>query len=1254
MKNFIVQVLHKNVYFILAAAWLFTLAFIITNYWYKTNTPQYLRSAIEDHIRDQEKDFDKLLKNDELITKIAEKRYDEQELTSLIEKPYSFFIYKVDGFGSVTLTFWSSQIILPVIELLSDVKNNQFVSLINGQYEFISKEITTSKGEKLLAAALIPIHKEYFIQNNNLRKEFVNFPEAEKNVAISENETAYPVKSSFGNVLFYLQQKPDTGQIHVNGLSMAFIVSAVIFLMIFIYNTGLAIAEHLGYMKGILFFTVSVFLLRLLTYLFPVLGLRQYDLFDPGVYSSGFILSSLGDLLINVLLFCWTILFVKRVTEGRSLAKFLNTKWYWPLLLGNILLLVVATFASSTVIQSLISDARISFNVTNFFSLDLYSFAGFLVLAAIAFSYFFLSQVILGLISPLKEKYKYITYLLIAITGLLVLTIVPAKSNVELNLYVLLWLLGYVWMMERNVFAGFYSKFYISEVLFWLFIFSISISVIIIYQNQKIELEQRKRTAERLATQADPSGERILSIALTYFDNDFLNSNYYRFKAAASNAYLKDSIVNKNFVAYLNKYDTQIYTFDSTETPLFNDEPVSFDTLNTIYQIEGRKTSFDGLRSFEKAFDKFAYIYRKEIKDTTGNTTGYFFVYSEPKKYKSGALVPELFRPKKEFVPEYSPDYSYAIYKNNKLINFYNDYPFPTLLRKDQVPTKDFGQRKKGDYNELWFSDGDRVVVYVKKDNFLLEGITLFAYIFSTFLFFIFIFRIITLLIMSRLRGDSLKHYWEWNIRMQIHGTIIFISLFSFVVIGVATILFFNTRYKRNNQDRLSNTTQLVSSEMQQRMKLSRNLDTSSAPFELQSDEMEKMIIEISEIHGTDINLYDADGNLRIASNPFVYYKGILSRKMNPRAYYYMNSERMVQYVDEEVVGDINFQSIYSPIRDASGNVPDEAYAYLNIPSFDSQTELKREISNFLVTLINLNAFIFLLAGVIAFFITNRITSSFILIVDKMRQINLGKMNEEITYTRNDEIGGLVKEYNKMVTQLGESANALAKSEREGAWREMARQVAHEIKNPLTPMKLSIQYLQKAIDNNSDNVKELSASVARTLIEQIDHLSKIAADFSQFANIGNAKNEVFDLHEMLYSLTSLYESIENQQFLWKPVHQRVFVMADRTQLNRLFTNLFQNAVEAFDGKDERIVMVSEEMMANDTIIIKVIDNGNGIPEIMRSKIFTPNFTTKSSGTGLGLAMCRTIVEQARGRIWFETKEGEGTTFFVELPVMRVT
>ena len=474
------------------------------------------------------------------------------------------------------------------------------------------------------------------------------------------------------------------------------------------------------------------------------------------------------------------------------------------------------------------------------------------------------------------------------------------------------------------------------------------------------------------------------------------------------------------------------------------------------------------------------------------------------------------------------------------------------------------------------------------------------------------------------------------------------VSLLSFLVIGVATILFFINRYDRNNQDRLTRAIQIMMKEVQNELDQHNTFNDGILLFEKGANEQVETVMQnISDIHGLDVNLYDTTGTLRFSSNPFIYGKGVLSNKMNPEAYFEMANRRSVQAVTDERMGEVNYISIYCPVRDNDGS----AYAYLNIPSYSTQEELKQEISNFLVTIINLNAFIFLVAGAIALFITNRITSSFTIIGEKMRDINLRKMNQEIYWKRDDEIGELVKEYNKMVHKLDESADALAKSEREGAWRQMARQVAHEIKNPLTPMKLSIQYLQKAIDNNSGDVKEMTRNVARTLIEQIDHLSKIASDFSQFANIGNPRNEVFDLHDLLYSLTSLYETREHLDFDWDPVSQRVMLFADKTQLNRLFTNLFQNAVEAEEGALPRKIYIREELNG-EYITISVADNGGGIPEHMQDKIFTPNFTTKTSGTGLGLAMSKSIAEQAHGDIWFESVQGEGTTFHVKLPLLR--
>jgi len=226
--------------------------------------------------------------------------------------------------------------------------------------------------------------------------------------------------------------------------------------------------------------------------------------------------------------------------------------------------------------------------------------------------------------------------------------------------------------------------------------------------------------------------------------------------------------------------------------PLYNEAATSYDTLNTIFNIQGKSTSISDLKYFEKSFDKFSYIFKRTVVDTLGDVSGYFFVLSEPKRYKSDALIPELFKQNKELVPEYSPDYSYGIYTNLDLIHHYNDYPFPTHLNASQVPRTEYEVRDTRKYEELWYRrSADKVVMIVKKDNSFIEAITLFAYIFSTFLLLLALYRLSLLLIRAKFKLQNFREYFQLSIRSQIHGTIIFVTLLSFVIIGLATILFF-------------------------------------------------------------------------------------------------------------------------------------------------------------------------------------------------------------------------------------------------------------------------------------------------------------------------------------------------------------------------------------------------------------------------------------------------------------------------------
>ena len=1244
LKNFFL----RNIYLILAGIFLFIAAFSINIYLSGNSTTGILRNTIESFLQERENDFQKLIKNELKIRRLSDKNYSLTELDDLMDKQYGILIFERNHPFSEHLTFWSDQSSVLPDSMLLKPDGNYFVNLSNGQFEIIKHSFPQMLPYPLTVIALIPIRWQYFISPENLKPAFVGFSSAENRVRMSTSPSPFPVRDRDGKTLFYLVKTESYHAAKFSLILLLVVFTGVLLLLVVIHNMAHAIVEKYNRLAGIVFLVLVLLVLRTMTYYFPgIFHFRQYELFDPTIYSSNFILRSLGDLFINALLFCWIVLFVQLETSEYRFPVFKGLLKRGIVILATMTVLVTATFLFADIVQSLVADARISFNVTNFFSLTIYSFLGFIILAALALSYFIFTRILLRLIRDYLEGNLLIISIVVATIGLTLLTFHIKTSMVELNIYVLIWLLCYTWLMIRNLLTGLHFRLNVSGIMFWLFIFSGSISVIIIFENRKIELEQRKSFADRLAEQQDPSSEKLVNISLIYFENDMLRRQFDRFRNPVENHYVKDSLINNNLFGYLSKYDTKIYTYDSAEKPLYNQSPISFDTLNIIFKMQGKPTTIPNLMYYEKAYDKFSYIYKKVIQDSNGKIAGYLFVQAEPRSYKSEGLAPQLTQQRKEYLPEYSPVYSYAIYKNNELLSYYNNYPFPTQLDDSLLPRKDFIQRKNGGYDELWhpISD-DKIIVIAKKDNLMIEAITLFSYLFSAFLILVALFWVASVLIQTRLHWERLKKFLQLNIRSQIQTTIIFVSLFLFLVIGVSTIFFLINRYNRNNQDRLSASLKVISGEIGSRLVSFANSANVSNPVkQMPRADLDRIINNVAEIHNADINLYDVNGSLIVSSNPFIYTKGILSEQMNPIAFYYMNHLNSIEFFNHEKMGGISFQSIYCPVRLEKGS----STAYINIPSFNTEDELNDEISRFLVTIINLNVFIFLIAGTIAVFLTNRITTSFSLISEKMQEVNLSKTNEVIVWKKNDEIGGLIREYNKMVAKLVESAAALAKSERESAWREMARQVAHEIKNPLTPMKLSIQYLQKANNSEAPNLKELTSNVAKTLVEQIDHLSKIASDFSQFAHIGNPHNEVLDLHEMLSSLYSLYETMENVILHWEPVAGKILIYADKTQINRLFTNLLQNATEACIDQETCTIDINEELL-NDRILIKIRDNGEGIPEQMRSKIFIPNFTTKSSGTGLGLAMSKTIVEQARGRIWFETMENEGTVFFVELPL----
>lgn len=1248
MIEFLKTSFNTRRHLLIAAVWMFVISFLVSSFFsYRTSLTR-AQDQVEDHLHENQEAFHELINDTSQVYRLHAGLLNSDNKPPVYDVPYGFFIYSVNDIGNPILTFWNTHAVEPLISDVHRKDGSRLVQYQNG-YFVLEKHTLQLRDEQLLAIALYPVKWNYFLENRYLNSEFAALKGAGKLYNVSPNRGSNAVKDLHGKAVFSLVNTDNKSIHRYDNFSVVLWILGTLFLFFYINSVANKINKSSGLLRSSLFIIAIIIVYRLIIIFIPFpFDFKKLELFDSSIYASSMLLPSLGDLLLNTLLLFWLVTFLKtHFISRRQLPFRITERQTWILNAVVSAILIFSAFLLADIVQSLVEDSQISFDVTDFSGLDIYTVVSFFILTLLLLSFYHASHILLHFVSLLPPMDLSYRLLMSGMIGLLILVFSPFDTANSINVIVLAWLMIYLYTLHKRQQDWRRPIMRSSMFIFWIMFFSLSVTSILVYQTRRTEKEERRITAERLAIQTDPSGENLMGIAITNLEEKWLAENYHRFGIENANKFLKDSLITENFAGYLNKFDTRIYTYDSLFHPLYNEDSTTYPIIKSLIQTSAQGTRTKGLYYYENGPDRFSYLFEKEVKGREGNTAGYLFIVAKPKRYKSEALYPELFSQSLDGSADMNSNYSYAIYNNGKLINSYNDFNFSRQLSARQMPVLELEWREVGDRSELWYkAASNKVIVVVKKNSTSIEAVTLFAYFFFSFLFIVLLFHAGRFLVKSNLDWNKLRKAASLSIRNQIHLTIIFISLFSFIIIGIATISFFVVRFNKANTERLGRTIQVMANEIESRVNAIRVSDDQISINDLGlSSELDKVLAEVSDIHNVDVNFYDKQGGLRLSTIPYLYNKGILNRRMNPIAFFEMAHNRRAEWLQKEAVGSFSYLSIYIPIKDES----QQTFAYLNIPYLNSQRELNEEISNFLVTLINLNAFIFLLAGAIAFFLANKITSSFNIITAKMREVNLGRVNEEITWKNRDEIGALVNEYNTMVRKLEASADALARSEREGAWREMARQVAHEIKNPLTPMKLSIQHLQRAIDAGSPNVKELSQRMASTLIEQIDQLAKIAADFSQFANIGNIRPEVVDVEQVLQSLIGLYSSDGNLSLQFNSTIQQPKIYADKTQINRLFTNLIKNAIEASNEKEVVYIHINITSI-DDNVLITIRDEGAGIAAEMQKKIFSPNFTTKSSGTGLGLAICKAIVEKANGAIWFETEEGKGTTFFVSFPV----
>jgi len=476
------------------------------------------------------------------------------------------------------------------------------------------------------------------------------------------------------------------------------------------------------------------------------------------------------------------------------------------------------------------------------------------------------------------------------------------------------------------------------------------------------------------------------------------------------------------------------------------------------------------------------------------------------------------------------------------------------------------------------------------------------------------------------------------SLRTRIFLSMIVLIVIASILMASISVIQFKNEAKEYHQERLDRKEFAIKEHI--------NYVLSTTTYPLTPENLplvfKDKIHELADIHNVEINIYSLEGKL-VKSSKASFSIDKVAPPIPNYVLKLVQSSVDKRYVDIKNINGIKNRSSFSQIKDEKF----KPLGILNIPYVEDDGFYEKELRQFLIRLSQVYSFMLIIAFALAYFLASYITKSLKTISDKINETSLNQKNEKIVIEANSrEINSLINAYNQMVDKLEESASKLAQSEREQAWREMAKQVAHEIKNPLTPMRLTVQSFQRKFDIEDPNLKQKVDDYSKTLIQQIDTMTSVASAFSNFASMPAQQNETLNVVEVVeFSL-----DIFNEDFIqFKSEKQEIIAVLDRTQLIRIITNLVKNAIQSIpEEQDLKVVLVS--VHEKETMVeITVTDNGIGIEEINKEKIFEPKFTTKNSGMGLGLGIIKNIIENYKGTITFETELGKGTTFTVSLP-----
>ncbi|MCX6269215.1 MAG: HAMP domain-containing sensor histidine kinase [Bacteroidetes bacterium] len=1141
------------------------------------------------------------------------------------------FVYKDDS-----LIYWSNnKIVLPEEIIRSHVNENFASHLKNGWYGFQSKK----RGSYNFVGSYL-IKSEFSFQNEFIKNHFSALLDFPASVSIIEKAGQFPIYSRNGTFLFSL----DFGGFRLEDGG----ASAVVFLLFILGSLCLLyflfrVLSGLVWFKSrenllVIVYVTTVVILRVVQHYSEFPGeLYRSELFGPAYYSSSVFLPSLGDFTLNaLLLFVISLMAYKRCSLNNNWRPIGSIRRYSRMIFALAILLLLFQ-AVAYLMSDLVINSSLSLNLKNISGLTYESGFGLYIISALLFSLWLLAGRVFDFIFLSSQKLERIAVsaITVALGYSLICWLAGWNINFTVTLFFLIYTAWHCFFKAKKM-----ALFSVQNLLFFLCFYAIFATILLNGSNRTKETEKLNLLAGKLVTQRNPVTEVLYELTERRLQADSLLNRWINPSSGIpiiGQDSLAEYLKTHYFKDYWRKYQIQITLCDSAKQLRIQPQGylVNCDRyFRGIIQSYGEVTEVPDLYFLDDGFGKEYYLAvftRKGLVSASDIRPAIFIEFNLKNTFPDPGY-PGLLMDKARVVLPNISDYSYALFQNGRLIRAVGTYGYKMESGRYQSDSAENTCFTEDEMIHFRYRINDATTLIIsKKDDSFLSFATPFSYLFI-------LFTMMALVVSIMVNFPARLNPFIATLRTKLHVFLIGILMLTMLAIGVVQIINIIEINSKKNIDNLRERAYSIVVEVQH--KFSQLSGLQSVPKE----ELEDFLVKLSNVFFTDINVYNGTGMLVSSSRPQIFEEGLLSDRMNADAYRNLILEKYSLYIHQETIGEMQFNSAYLPFY----NDHDQLLGFVNLPYFAKQDELKKEISSFLVTFLNVYILLILFGIFFTVLISNYITAPLAILAHKMSLLRLGKVNEKIIWKQTDEIGQLVAEYNRMIDELGKSAELLARSERESAWREMARQVAHEIKNPLTPIKLSAQYLEKAWNDKAPDWDQRLARFTKTLVEQIDALSVIASDFSDFAKMKTVGFTEVDLEEAVGFVLSLYQDTTGIRYELKCEVTDPLIVGDRSQLIRLFTNLLNNAVQAIDDHSKGIVTIHIAREQHQ-LVVRVSDNGCGILPDRMERIFLPDFTTKTSGMGLGLAIVKGIVEGMNGEITCTTEVGKGTTFIIKFP-----